>query len=114
MLNAPIPLMNVIRRILEYYFLQLCGYDGVTLRSRILTDNKDKFIKVDETGKEDYTLYQMAHAMLSYISANSVGLNDGINFVDDCVDVEQTKETFRMIFTLMEQKQHYDMMMGNQ
>lgn len=87
---------------------------GVTLRSRILTDNKDKFIKVDETGKEDYTLYQMAHAMLSYISANSVGLNDGINFVDDCVDVEQTKETFRMIFTLMEQKQHYDMMMGNQ
>lgn len=113
-LNAPIPLMNVIRRILEYYFLQLCGYDGVTLRSRILTDNKDKFIKVDETGKEDYTLYQMAHAMLSYISANSVGLNDGINFVDDCVDVEQTKETFRMIFTLMEQKQHYDMMMGNQ
>ena len=113
-LNAPIPLMNVIRRILEYYFLQLCGYDGVTLRSRILTDNKDKFIKVDETGKEDYTLYQMAHAMLSYISANSVGLNDGINFVDDCVDVEQTKETFRMIFTLMEQKQHYDMMIGNQ
>ena len=113
-LNAPIPLMNVIRRILEYYFLQLCGYDGVTLRSRILTENKDKFIKVDETGKEDYTLYQMAHAMLSYISANSVGLNDGINFVDDCVDVAQTKETFRMIFTLMEQKQHYDMMMGNQ
>ncbi len=113
-LNAPIPLMNVIRRILEYYFLQLCGYDGITLRSRILTDNKDKFIKVDETGKEDYTQYQMAHAMLSYISANSVGLNDGINFVDDCVDVVQTKETFRMIFTLMEQKQHYDMMMGNQ
>ena len=113
-LNAPIPLMNVIRRILEYYFLQLCGYDGVTLRGRILTDNKDKFIKVDETGKEDYTQYQMAHAMLSYINANSVGLNDGINFVDDCVDVEQTKETFRMIFTLMEQKQHYDMMMGHQ
>ncbi len=113
-LNAPIPLMNVIRRILEYYFLQLCGYDGITLRSRILTDNKDKFIKVDETGKEDYTQYQMAHAMLSYISANSVGLNDAINFVDDCVDVVQTKETFRMIFTLMEQKQHYDMMMGNQ
>ena len=98
--------MNVIRRILEYYFLQLCGYDGVTLRTRILTENKDKFIKTDENGKEDYTQYQMAHAMLSYISANSVGINDGINFVDDCVDVEQTKETFRLVFTLMEQKQH--------
>ncbi len=112
--NAPIPLMNVIRRILEYYFLQLCGYDGVTLRKRILTDNKDKFIKTDENGKEDHTQYQMAHAMLSYISANATGLNDGINFVDDCVDVEQTRETFRLVFTLMEQKQHYDMMMGNQ
>ena len=56
----------------------------------------------------------MAHAMLSYICANSVGINDGINFVDDCVDVDQTKETFRLVFALMEQKQHYDMMMGNQ
>lgn len=113
-INAPIPLMNVIRRILEYYFLQLCGYDGVTLRKRILTDNKDKFITVDASGKEDYTQYQMAHAMLSYINANSAGINDGINFVDDCVDIEQTKETFRLVFVLMEQKQHYDMMMGNQ
>lgn len=113
-INAPIPLMNVIRRILEYYFLQLCGYDGTTLRKRILTDNKDKFITTDANGKEDYTQYQMAYSMLSYINANSVGINDGINFVDDCVDTEQTKETFRLVFTLMEQKQHYDMMMGNQ
>ena len=64
-INAPIPLMNVIRRILEYYFLQLCGYDGVTLRKRILIDNKDKFITTDANGKEDYTQYQMAHAWRS-------------------------------------------------
>ncbi len=111
--NSPIPLMNVIRRILEYYFLQLCGYEGATLRNVILTEHKNEFITVDENGKEDYTRYQMAHAMLSYISANSVGINDGINFVDDCVDVEQTKETFRLIFVWMKQQQHYDMMMGN-
>ena len=111
--TTPIPLMNVIRRILEYYFLQLCGYDGATLRQRILKDNKDKFIKRDESGKEDYTQYQMASAMLSYINANSVGINDGINFVDDCVDIEQTKETFRMVFALMNQEQHYEMMMGS-
>lgn len=110
--NSLIPLMNVIRRILEYYFLQLCGYEGATLRNVILTEHKKEFIIIDENGKEDYTRYQMAHAMLSYISANSVGINDGINFVDDCVDVEQTKETFRLIFKWMEQQQHYDMMMG--
>lgn len=111
--TTPIPLMNVIRRILEYYFLQLCGYDGATLRRRILKDNKDKFIKRDESGKEDYTQYQMVSAMLLYINANSVGINDGINFVDDCVDIEQTKETFRMVFALMNQEQHYEMMMGS-
>lgn len=111
--NTPIPLMNVIRRILEYYFLQLCGYDGVTLRQRILKDNKDRFITKDESGNEDYTQYQMASAMLSYICANSDGINDGINFVDDCVDIEQTKETFKMVFTLMNQEQHYEMMMGS-
>ena len=111
--NTPIPLMNVIRRILEYYFLQLCGYDGATLRQRILKDNKEKFITKDESGNEDYTQYQMASAMLSYICANSVGINDGINFVDDCVDIEQTKETFKMVFTLMNQEQHYEMMMGS-
>lgn len=111
--TAPILLMSVIRRILEYYFLQLCGYEGTTLRNRILTEHKDKFIIVGENGKEDYTRYQMAHAMLSYISANMVGINDGLNFVDDCVDIEQTKETFRLIFEWMGQLQHYDMMMGN-
>ena len=110
--SSAIPLMNVIRRILEYYFLQLCGYDGVTLRQCILTDNKDKFISKDESGKDDYTQYHMASAMLSYISANSIGINDGINYVDDCIDVDQCRETFQMIFTLMNQGQHYNMMMG--
>ena len=95
-------------------FLELCGYDGVTLRKRLLIDNKNKFITTDACGKEDFALYQMAHAMLFYICANSVGINDSINFIDECVDVEQTKDTFRLLFALMEQRQHYDMMMGNQ
>ncbi len=110
--TAAIPLMNIIRRILEYYFLQLCGYDGETIRQCILKKNKNKFISLDENGKEDCTQYQMVSAMLSYISANSIGMNDGLNYVEDCVDVEQCKETFKMIFTLMNQEQHYKMMMG--
>lgn len=27
-LNLTIPLLNVIRRILKYYFMELCGYKG--------------------------------------------------------------------------------------
>lgn len=112
-LEAPIPLMNVIRRILEYYFLQLCGYDGTTLRDVILKQNKEKFICTDENGNNDYSAYQLASAMLSYIQTkSSLGITDGINYVDDCVDVSQTKETFKKIFTLMDQSQHYEMMMN--
>ena len=34
------PLMNVARRILDYYFLQLCSYEDTTLRERILTKTR--------------------------------------------------------------------------
>lgn len=112
-LNTPIPLMNVIRRILEYYFLQLCGYDGTTLREVILNRNKDKFIKIDNDGNHDYTMYQIASAMLSYIHSNStIGISDGMYYVDDTVDIQQSKETFKLIFELMNQNQHFEMMMN--
>ncbi|MUP58516.1 hypothetical protein C3L56_00540 [Veillonellaceae bacterium M2-4] len=111
-LESTIPLMNVIRRILEYYFLQLCGYSGTTLRDVILERNKEKFIKIDENGTEDYTCYQLASAMLSYIQTKATAsITDGINYIDDCMDHKQAKETFKMIFTLMNQSQHYNMMM---
>lgn len=108
---AVIPLLNVIRRILEYYFMQLCGYDGVNIRKTILKDNKDKFIIVNADGKEDYTQYEIVSAMISYISANSCGINNGMYYVDG-MDITQCRTTFKMIFTLMNQEQHYKMMMG--
>lgn len=111
--TSGIPLMNVVRRILEYYFLQLCGYEGNDLRQRILIENKDAFIH-DEEGNEDYTKFDMASAMLSYIVANVSGVNDGMNYVDGCVDIEMCRDTFRMIFKYMEQEQHFNMMMGIQ
>jgi wobble nucleotide-excising tRNase len=111
-LNGTIPLMNVIRRILEYYFMQLCGYDGVDIRKRILEDNKDKFVEITEDGKTDYSRYHLASAMLSYITAQSMGICDGLHYVDDCTDIEQCKLVFKMIFEILEQGQHYRMMMG--
>ena len=49
----------------SYPGILLCnyGYDGATLRKRILMDNKDKFITHKEDGSEDTTQYQMASAM---------------------------------------------------
>ena len=110
-LSSAVPLMNAIRRILEYYFMQLCGYEGSKLRTTILEENRDAFTH-DEYGNEDNTKYDMASTMLSYIDATSYGVNDGLHYVDDGVDVELYRETFRMIFEHMHQEQHYNMMMG--
>ena len=103
--------MNVARRILEYYFLQLCGYEDTNLRKRILTEHKDVFT-LDEAGKEDYTHYDIASARLSYMTANASVISDGLNYVDGCVDVKNCRDTFEKIFRYMEQEQHYNMMMG--
>lgn len=109
--SSGIPLMSIIRRILEYYFLQLCGYEGSDLRKRILEENKDAFTH-DDFGNEDYSKFELASAMLSYIAANSSAINDGMHYVDDCIDVQQCRDTFQMIFHYMGQDQHYEMMMG--
>lgn len=109
-LKTPVPLMNVIRQILEYYFLQMCGYEGLNLRKIILVDNKDMFVA--ENGKEDLEKYHLASAMLSYLDTNTNSISDGLNYIDDCLDISQCKATFEMIFELMSQGQHYKMMMG--
>lgn len=110
--DTSIPVLNVIRRILEYYFMQLCGYDGVNIRKRVLDDNKGKFVEQAENGTADYTKYHLASAMLSYISANSVGFSDGLNYVDECADTDLYRTVFKLIFEALEQEQHYSMMMG--
>ena len=106
--------MNVIRRILEYYFLQLCGYEGSQLRQVILVQGKAEGRFKDADGNDDEEKFQLASAMLSYINASSIGMSDGMDFVEDCLNADECRRIFEMIFDAMEQKQHYDMMMGNQ
>lgn len=110
--KSAVPLMNVIRRILEFYFLQLCGYEGTTLRKVILTDGKAKGRYKDENGNYDEEKFQLASAMLAYINASSVGMNDGMDYVEECLNAAECRSIFEMIFDAMSQKQHYDMMMG--
>lgn len=110
--QSSIPVLNVIRRILEYYFLQICGYVGTDIRKTILEDHKDAFIQIDDNGNQDFAKFHMASAMLSYLNTGTSGIVDGVNYVDDCVDVEQCRTTFEMIFLNMGQSQHFNMMMG--
>lgn len=111
--KSEIPLANVIRRILEYYFLQLCGYNGTDLKQRILVDHKADFIKKLEDGTQDTSQYQLVSSMLSYIVSKNVNvIDDGLNFVTGTMDVGMCRRTFEMIFELMGQGQHYSMMMS--
>lgn len=110
-LDSPIPLMNVIRRILEYYFLQLCGYESDELCRIVLEDNKERFMTAVEGGAPDYTKFHLAQAMLSYIK-RSDSFNDGLHFVDESIDCRQYKDAFWIIFEAMNQTQHYHMMMN--
>lgn len=107
-----IPLMNVIHRILDYYFLQLCGYDGSDIRDMILEKHKDDFITTAPDGKQDTTQYSIAQSMLAYLSRASNKFNDDINFVTESIPVEQCKSTFELIFKKLEQEQHYNIMMN--
>ena len=82
------------------------------IRKRILEDNKDKFVDVSADGKADYSRYHLVSAMLSYITALSIGISDSLHYVDDCTDATQYKEVFKLIFDTLEQGQHYRMMMN--
>lgn len=112
-LHSTIPALNVMRRILEYYFLQLCGYEGSDLRSIVLEkkENREKFIKQVEGEKPDMTDYQLASSLLAYIN-NPNGISDGLNYVEDCEDAEAYKRVFQKIFDALGQSQHYKMMTG--
>ncbi len=106
---------NVMRRILEYYFLQLCGYEGEDLCERILgtEENKNKFIVPVENGNPDTTNYELALTMQTYKkAAHSIG--DGISYTEESDDVDAYKNVFRLIFEALGQIQHYNMMIGKQ
>ena len=98
---------------MEYYFLQLCGYEGSDLRELVLEneENRKKFIKQVEGQKPDMTDYQLASSLLAYIN-NPNGISDGLNYVEDCDDVDSYKRVFKMIFEVLQQSQHYQMMTG--
>ena len=112
-IQTTIPALYVMRRILEYYFLQLCGYEGSDLQEIVLEkkENRDKFIKTVNGQQPDMTDYQLASSLLAYIN-NPNGISDGLNYVEDCDDVDAYKHVFGMIFEALGQSQHYKMMTG--
>lgn len=103
-------IMRTARQILEYYFIQISGYEGQTLTDRIMKQ-KDEFLEIAPDGTENREKQHLLNALLRYIGAENQRFNDGLDYVEDTESVEQIRHTFKLIFDVMEQSQHYDMMM---
>lgn len=111
--DSPIPLMNVMRRILEYYFIQLCAIDNAVLGKTVLDAFKEQAQNSAGDGIPDYTKYHLAQSMLFYID-KADSFNDGLDFVDESIDCNQYRDVFRTIFDVMNQGQHYERMMNEE
>lgn len=103
--RASIAIKNVSRRIIDQYFLQLCGFDGADLRRIILEENKSKFVTVVANSKPNYEKYHLASSLLHYISSPS-GIGDELYIDDEGMDSETHRTVFRLIFEAMHQDQH--------
>lgn len=108
--QASIAIKNVSRRIIDQYFLQLCGFEGADIRRIILEDNKSKFVTEDERGNPSYEKYHLASDLLRYVSSPS-GIGNEMFIDDECADGDIHRTVFRLIFEAMKQDQHYNMMM---
>jgi len=104
-------LVNVIRQILDYYFLQLCGYDGIGIKDEILKKHRIDFVTKLPDGSEDCSELHMAAALLQYMSASNDRISDGLNFIHTSMDVDACRKIFEKIFRNLGQGQHFDMMM---
>lgn len=97
----PDTLMMAIRQILEYYFVQMVGYQNANLRRDLLDKHPEDF------EKDDYTA---ASAMIAMINVGATGFNDGLYYDSSAADVKQLRTVFEKIFKVMQQEQHYNMM----
>ena len=103
--------MNVVRRILEYYFVQVCGYEWNDLRRNVFEKNKGDYTRGTDAGN-GLSKLELAKAMLRFIATPADPINEGLHYVGEAIDPEVLDETLQLIFKHMGQEGHYRMMMG--
>jgi hypothetical protein len=97
---------SLIWQILDYYFVKLSGGNGDDLRERVLDENREKFVVQLPNGTEDNTKLILASKLLSYMGTTSHESDEEF-YADNDMDVDGYRETFELVFTAMQQDQHY-------
>lgn len=88
-------LMNVMRRILEHYFMVIGGIDYEKCINQI--EGSDKII---------------CKALISFINDGSHSVFEDLIFTPDDGDIENYKRVFKMVFDKLGHIDHYNMMMS--
>ena len=102
-----------MRRILEHYFLHILGYEGSSLKQAIMDNAKSDGKFKNPDGSDNLKDLMLASSLLSYLDSSSTGINDGLSFVEESLDVNECLRVFQIIFEVMDQKQHFDKMIRN-
>lgn len=111
--DNPVVIISSIRRIMQYYFFQTCGYKRNALFDKI-ESNKDTLITVEPDGSVDDSKYILAKAMLEHVTSNYDGLIDSEFYDEHAHDGNALKSIFKLLFTALEQEQHYNLMMNEE
>lgn len=107
--TSPAVLMQAARQILEYYFIQISGYDEQSLTNRII-NSKDAFVETNPDGTENRGKRHLVEALLRFLGSEKYYFNDGLDYIEDSADMDEIRNTFKLIFDTMDQAQHYNMM----
>ena len=99
----PMVKMNCARRIIEYYFIQVCGFTNSDLKNALINDKK----------LEAMGMNAVVSAMLSCLEGGHANFIDDLYFDSMAIDTKQIEASFEAVFTVMGQTQHYKMMTNN-
>lgn len=112
-IRSAVPLMNVMKRILRHYFIGICGYDVISLRSVVLENDasRSKFIISSADGNSDTSALGTAVSMLD-IGEEKQGVYNDTGHAEDNDDAEIYRQVFKTIFEVLGHERHYKMMIG--
>lgn len=97
-------LMSIARQIIYYHFIRIGGYNPSEFRSTL-----NNAAQHTENG-QDTNIYRIADAMIGLLDVGITSFNDGIFFDEAAYSLNEMRNAFEMIFSAMNQSQHYEMM----
>lgn len=101
----PIIMLHDMRRILQYYFVQISGRSD--LRDALISDDKKDYFA-------DEGEIELVKDMVPLFDQDSRGINDELYFDAGSLDTQRLMDVFRGVFDAMNQRPHYDMMMNEE